>query len=251
MKSNVIWVIVIVTAAWLGVEFSANNFGDWIFYLAGAVILGLLIWTQRQIKQQKDMISLLSDKCNPVAFLQAYEAEMAKVKDPGQLDILKINQAAGVCYTGEFEKALKIINSIDFDNLQGIYKAHFANNKVSILILAGRDKEALRAAERNREHLEMTIKNAELETAIQGTLGGLAFLRGDLAGARKQYEMLLQKSPAPLIDATSHFFLGRIDKAEEHWEAGAEHLRKAVEMGGSTVISKLAEAELAEIQKGN
>lgn len=248
MKSNVIWVIAIVTAAWLGVEFAANNYGDWIFYMAGAVIVGLLVWTQYQIKHQKDMISLLSDKCDPEAFLQVYEAELGKVKDPGQLDILRINQAAGVCYTGDFERALKIINSIDFDNLKGIYKAHFVNNKVSILILAGRDKEAIRVAERNREYLEMTVKNVELETAIRGTLGGISFLKGDRVTARKQYEALLEKSPAPLIDATSHFFLGRINRDEQRWDASREHFNKAIEMGGNTVISKLSAKELSEIE---
>lgn len=251
MKSNVIWVIVIVTAAWLGVEFAVNSYGDWIFYLAGAVIVGLLVWTQRQIRHQKDMIALLSERCDPEAFLQVYEAEMGKVKDSGQLDVLRINQAAGVCYAGDFERALKIINSIDFDNLTGIYKAHFVNNKVSILILAGREKEAIRAAERNREHLEMPVKNPELETAIQGTQGGLSFLKGDMANARKQYEALLRKSPAPLIDAVSHLFLGRIDRAEKLRGASEEHLKKAVEMGGKTVIAKIAEAELLELKGGN
>lgn len=246
MKSNVLWVLVIVTAAWLGVEFTANSFGDWIFYLAGAVIVGLLIWTQRQIKQQKEMISMLADKCDPEAFLAAYEAEMAKVKDAGQLDVLRINQAAGVCYTGDFDKALKIINSIEFDNLKGIYKAHYVNNKVSILIFAGRNKEAIRVADRSREHLEMTVKNAELETAIQGTQGGLAFLNGDMEKARKLYESLLQKSPARLIDATAHLFLGRIAKEEGRRDESAEHYRKAAEMGGKSIVSKLAAAELGE-----
>ncbi len=251
MKSNVIWVIAIVTAAWLSVEFAANSYGDWIFYMAGAVIVGLLVWTQYQIKHQKNMISLLSDKCEPEAFLQAYEAEMAKVKDPGQLDVLRINLAAGVCYAGDFERALKIINSIDFDKLKGIYKAHYVNNKVSILILAGREKEAIRVAERNREHLEMTVKNAELETALQGTLGGISFLKGDTGNARKQFEALLEKSPAPLIDATSHFFLGRINRDEQQWDASKEHFKKAIEMGGNTVISRLSATELSEIEAGH
>ncbi len=246
MKNNIIWLLVIVIGVWLGIEFAANSFGTWVFYLAGAVIAGLLIWTQRQMKHQKNIISLLSNRCDPEAFLAAYEAEMAQVKDPKQLDMLRINQAAGVCYTGEFDKALKIIRSIELDDLNGIYKAHYYNNLVSILILADREKEARRMYERGKEYLEMTIKNKELQIAIQGTQGGIAFLSGNLDNARAQFADLLSASPAPLIDATSHLFLGRIDAAEGKKDTSAEHFRQAVALGGKTVIARLAVAELGK-----
>ncbi len=246
MNNNIVWVLVIVVGVWLGIEFSAAFLGNWVFWVAGVVIVGMLAWTQWEMKQQKDIISLLSHQCDPEAFLKAYEVEMTQVKDSKQLDMLRINQAAGVCYTGDFEKALKIIRSIELEDLKGIYKAHYYNNLVSILILADREKEARRMYERGKEYLEMTIKNKELETALQGTQGGIAFLQGNFEDARKQFSELLIKSPAPLIDATSHLFMGRIETAEGKKEAGAGHFRRAVTLGGKTVIARLAAVELGE-----
>jgi len=244
MKSSIVWLLVIVVGVWLGIEFAANSFGNGVFYLAGVVIAGMLGWTHWQMKQQKDIISLLSKRCDPEAFLKAYEAEMEKVKDPLQLDMLRINQAAGVCYTGNFDKALKIIRTINVEQLKGIYKAHYYNNLVSILILSGREKEAARMYDRGKEYLEMTIRNQELEIALQGTRGGIDFLQGNLESARKRFEGLLVKSPAPLIDATSHLFMGRIETAEGKLEAGSAHFQKAAALGGKTVIAQLAKAAL-------
>lgn len=244
MKNNIAWILIIAVGVWLGIEFAAESFGNWVFYGAAIVIAGLLGWTQWQMKHQKNIIHLLSNQCDPEAFLAAYEAEMAQVKDPLQLDMLRINQAAGVCYTGNFDKALKILRGINLEELKGIYKAHYYNNLVSVLILGDREKEAVRMYARGKEYLEMPLKNKELEIALQGTQGGIAFLQGNLAAARKKFEDLLAKSPAPLIDATSHLFMGRIDAAEGNREAGAEHFRKAVSLGGKTVIAELAKTAL-------
>lgn len=244
MKSNIVWLLVIVIGAWLGIEFAANSLGTWVYYGAGIIIVGMLAWTQWQMKHQKNIIFLLSNQCDPEAFLTAYEAEMSQVKDPLQLDMLRINQAAGVCYAGEFDMALKILRSIRLEELKGIYKAHYYNNLVSVLILAGRDKEAQRMYDRGKEYLEMPLRNNELEIALQGTQGGIAFLQGNLETARQKFEDLLVKSPAPLIDATSHLFMGRIETAEGRREMGAEHFQKAVALGGKTVIAQLARTAL-------
>ncbi len=244
MKNSIVWLLLIVVGVWLAIEFAANSFGNWVFYLAGVVIVGMLGWTQWQMRHQKNIISLLSNGCDPEAFLKAYEEEMAKVKDPLQLDMLRINQAAGICYTGDFDKALKTIRAIRLEELKGIYKAHYYNNLVSILILSGREKEAARTYDKGKEYLEMTIRNKELEIALQGTQGGIAFLQGNLENARKQFENLLSLSPAPLIDATSHLFMGRIETAEGKKDAGAAHFEKAAVLGGKTVIARLAKAAL-------
>lgn len=244
MNGNILWLLLVVVGVWLGIEFAANSLGDWVFYLAGIVIAGLLVWTQRQIKQQKNIILLLTHRCDPEAFLEAYEAEMAKVKDPLQLDMLRINQGAGICYQGDFDRALKTLKAIDFDQLKGLYRAHYYNNLISVLILGSRDKEAQRTYQRGKEYLGTTAGNKELELAIQGTQGGIAYLNGEYQEASRLFTDLLKKSQTPLIDATSHLFLGRIEMVQQNQDLGQEHFRTAVALGGKTVIVRLAQREL-------
>jgi len=247
MNRQILWILLAAVAAWLAVEFSAQRLGDWVFYAAGALIVGLLVWTQRQMQAQRGIISLLSEQCDPAAFLKAYEAEMAAVRTPEQLDLLRINQAAGLCYAGEADKALRVLRSINFEGLQGMYRTHYYNNLVSVLILAGRDKEALRTAEKGRAYLEAEIRNRELDTALLGTRGGLALLREERAEARSLFEELLRRSPAPLMAATAHLFLGRIALAEARTAEARSHFDKAAGQGGQTLIAQLARRAQEEL----
>lgn len=244
VNRQIIWILLTALAAWLAVEFAAQGLGDWVFYAAGIIIAVLLFWTQRQLKTQRDIISLLSEQCDPAAFLKAYEAEMAAVKTPQQLDLLRINQAAGLCYDGAFDKALRVLRSIDFDSLQGMYKAHYYNNLVSVLILAGRDNEALRTADKGQEYLNASVRNRELDTALLGTRGGVALLRGDTAECRSLFGQLLSRSPAPLMGATAHLFLGRCALAEGLSGEARTHYEAAAAQGGKTIIARQARKTL-------
>jgi tetratricopeptide (TPR) repeat protein len=189
------------------------------------------LW-RTQTRLQK--INRFLEKGDPHSFLNAIDLELTRSHGRALVALLRINQAAGFVYIGEFEEGLRRLRLVDLEDLKAWHRsarrrieALYHNNLLLTLLLGGHYDEAVALWESASAHFVPRTYHAALDQCLQGTAASFHYFCGDRFTARKALEELTQLQSSSLVRGHRLYFLGRIDLSEGYFDRGMERIQTA------------------------
>jgi tetratricopeptide (TPR) repeat protein len=192
------------------------------------------LW-RTQTRLQK--INRFLEEGQPQAFLDAIDKELMRSHGRALIALLRINQAAGFVYVGDFEQGLRRLRLVDLNDLKAWHssarrriEALYHNNLLLTLLLGGHYDEAIALWESASAHFIPRTYHTALDQCLQGTAASFHYFCGDRFTARKALEELTQLQSSNLVRGHRLYFLGRIDLAEGYFERGMERIQSAASL---------------------
>lgn len=202
-------------------------------------------------KLMKQPLEILEQQCDPYPFLEEMELQQSRCKDNFQGQLTRINYAMALVQTGQNEKAVEVLESINIDRFPSIspfVKFVYYNNLCDVMTRLERFSEANIWYEKSRmiyqDLPDNKMKRSMDRTAKMNEIEHL-YREGDYQLALRKLSWLPCNTPRSVMDgallaARCNFALGEYDKAREKLEyvvANANRLASARD--ASELLEKL------------
>ena len=200
-----------------------------------------------------DLMSLnliLNQACDPVTYVQVMHLLEKVHKRKGSVLAIRINEASGLIWSGQFSDALALAESLRKDKVNVNYQFSLLNTRFNCY----KKMEDLKRAMQVRQEAEAFVSSstkASMQKTGQELLNvmdaSLALWRGDHETFRRMEEARSARYTAKLQKVVSAVCLADVDIACGELKNARTHLEYAIWGGGTLYVVEDARRMLAEL----
>lgn len=201
-------------------------------------------------KLLREPLKKLEEECDPYPFLEELELQMAVVREDLQGQVTKINYAMALGQTGDYQKALEVLESINIDRFPAspFIKFIYYNNLCDTLTHLERYSDAEiwnRKAQQIFADLPATKAKTNLDHNHQMNEIEMLYREGDYADALRKLGRLTCRTPRLLMSAT--LLAAKCNVKLEEYDKAREKLQYIIDHGNKLYYVEEAKALLAQL----